>query len=197
MTAVDEHITRVQPAPLSAAQQRVITAAQELFAKHGIRGTSLQMIADTLGVTKAAVYHQFKTKDEIVIAATSAELAKLERAVEAAEQEPTRERAVDLLLTQIVDNVVRGRRRISLLQSDPAMARVLAEHQPFREFMDRLWALLIGEEASDRVQAAMIATALGAAAVHPLVVDLDDETLRTELLRFARRMVAAGPSTRS
>ena len=27
------------------------------------------MIADELGVTKAAVYHQYKTKDEIVLAA--------------------------------------------------------------------------------------------------------------------------------
>ena len=32
------------------------------------------MIADTIGVTKAAVYHQFKTKDEIVIAAAGTEL---------------------------------------------------------------------------------------------------------------------------
>ena len=49
------------------AQTRVIEAALDLFAEHGISGTSLQMIADGLGVTKAAVYHQFPTKDEIVL----------------------------------------------------------------------------------------------------------------------------------
>ena len=50
------------------AQRRTIDVALELFADHGVGGTSLQMIADALGVTKAAVYHQFRTKDEIVLA---------------------------------------------------------------------------------------------------------------------------------
>jgi hypothetical protein len=35
----------------------------------GVGGTSLQMIADAIGVTKAAVYHQFNTNEEIVVAA--------------------------------------------------------------------------------------------------------------------------------
>ena len=48
------------------------------------------MIADAIGVTKAAVYHQFKTKDEIVVAAVEVELAKLEAALDAAEAERTR-----------------------------------------------------------------------------------------------------------
>jgi AcrR family transcriptional regulator len=33
----------------------VLDAALDLFAEHG--GTSLQMIADAIGITKAAVYH--------------------------------------------------------------------------------------------------------------------------------------------
>lgn len=37
----------------------------DLFADHGVSGTSLQLIAGAMGVMKAAVYHQFKTKDEI------------------------------------------------------------------------------------------------------------------------------------
>ena len=66
----------------SAAQTRIVTAALALFAEHGVNGTSLQMIADAIGVTKAAVYHQFKTKDEIVLAAAEVELAKLEAALD-------------------------------------------------------------------------------------------------------------------
>ena len=46
------------------------------------------MIADAIGVTKAAVYHQFKTKEEIVLAAAEVELAQVEAAIEAAEAEP-------------------------------------------------------------------------------------------------------------
>ena len=59
----------------TAAQTRILDAALDLFADHGVSGTSLQMIADAIGVTKAAVYHQFKTKEEIVIAVTEMELA--------------------------------------------------------------------------------------------------------------------------
>src|SRR5215813_12975520 len=82
----------------SAAQVRIINAALDLFAEHGVGGTSLQMIADEIGVTKAAVYHQFNTKDEIVLAAAEAELARLEAVVRAAEAEPSRTRARDALV---------------------------------------------------------------------------------------------------
>lgn len=56
-------------------------AALQLIADHGVGGTSLQMIADAVGVTKAAVYHQFKTKEQIVIALTERELGCLEEAL--------------------------------------------------------------------------------------------------------------------
>ena len=58
----------------SAAQIRVATAATELFSMQGVAGTSLQMIADAMGVTKAAVYHQFNTKEAIVLACTEIQL---------------------------------------------------------------------------------------------------------------------------
>ena len=67
---------------------RVLTAALDLFAEHGVNGTSLQMIADDIGVTKAAVYHQFRTKEAIVVGAVEIELGNLEGALEAAEAEP-------------------------------------------------------------------------------------------------------------
>ncbi|GGL01626.1 TetR family transcriptional regulator [Nocardia jinanensis] len=50
-------------------------------------------------VTKAAIYYQFKTKDQIVIAVTTGELAILEDALFAAEAEPDRTRARRVLLT--------------------------------------------------------------------------------------------------
>src|SRR5205807_9846179 len=94
----------------SAAQVRIINAALELFAEHGVGGTSLQMIADEIGVTKAAVYHQFNTKDEIVLAAAEAELARLAAVIHAAETESSRTRARDALVIGIVDLAVDRRR---------------------------------------------------------------------------------------
>jgi AcrR family transcriptional regulator len=175
--------------PYSAAQTRTINAALDLFTTHGVGGTSLQMIADAIGVTKGAVYHQFKTKDEIVLAAAETELARVETAIEAAEAEPNPTRAREVLVTRIVDLAVERRRMESTLLGDPVIIRYFAHHQPFRQVMDRLYRLLMGDNAGPdaRVSAAMLSAAIGGAVIHPLVADLDDETLRTQLLHLARR----------
>ncbi len=83
----------------SAAQMRILNAATALFAEYGVGATSYGMIADALGVTKGAVYHQFKTKDEIIIAVAEMELAKLEDALQAAEAEDSPVRGRELLST--------------------------------------------------------------------------------------------------
>ena len=80
------------------------------------------MIADAIGVTKAAVYHQFNTKEEIVVVAAEAELSNVEAAIEAAEAEPTRTRARDVLIIRIVDLAVERRRMESTLLGDPVRA---------------------------------------------------------------------------
>src|ERR1700746_3321016 len=92
----------------SAAQTRILDAALQLIAVHSVGGTSLQMIADAIGVTKAAVYHQFKTKEQIVIALTERELGSLEEALEAAEAHDHRTRAREVLLDRVIDLAVGG-----------------------------------------------------------------------------------------
>src|SRR5512144_1648471 len=131
----------------TAAQTRIVEAALALFAEHGVGGTSLQMIADALGVTKAAVYHQFKTKDEIVLAAAEAELAHLEAAIEAAEAEPDRNRAREIVVERIVDLAVARRRMESTLLGDPVIVRFFAGHEPYHAVMRRLYRLLMGDDA--------------------------------------------------
>lgn len=184
-------VSRAPSVRLSAAQARIVDAAVHLFAEHGVGGTSLQMIADAIGVTKAAVYHQFKTKEEIVVAAAEAELARTEAAIDAAEAEPSREEAREALLTHIVDLAVERRRMESTLLGDPVIVRFFAHHEPFRQVMERLYRLLMGDEAGPeaRIPAVMLTAAIGGAVMHPLVVDLDDDTLRSYLLRLARRFL--------
>src|SRR5678815_462455 len=100
----------------TAAQTRIIDAALVLFAEHGISGTSLQMIADAIGVTKAAVYHQYNAKDEIVRAVAEVVLAGLEAAVDDAEAERSRSRARVLLIARMIDLAVETRGMASILQ---------------------------------------------------------------------------------
>jgi len=184
--------TPLGSASYSAAQSRIIEAALGLFAEHGISGTSLQMIADAIGVTKAAVYHQFKTKEEIVVAAAEAELLRVEAALNAAEAEKSRSRAREVLLERAVDLAIERRRKVSTLLTDPVVVRIFAKREPFRELMGRLSVLLIGGDgggAEARVPAAMLLAAISGAVMHPLVANLDDETLRSQLLRLAHRFL--------
>ncbi|MGI5349608.1 TetR/AcrR family transcriptional regulator [Streptomyces sp. CA-250714] len=47
-------------------RQRIQEVALELFAERGYEKTSLREIAEQLGVTKAALYYHFKTKEDLV-----------------------------------------------------------------------------------------------------------------------------------
>jgi AcrR family transcriptional regulator len=177
--------------PPTAAQARVVAAALDLFARHGVGGTSLAMIARSLGVTKAAVFHQFKTKDDIILAAAEAELGHLEAVVDAADAEPTRDRARTVLITGIVDLAVERRRTVSVILSDPVIVGFFADHQQFRRLMHRLSRLLSDDAGSEaHVPTAMFFAAISGAVMHPLVADLDDATLRSQLVLLTRRLFA-------
>ncbi len=172
------------------AQSRILQAALDLFADHGVSGTSLQMIADAVGVTKAAVYHKFKTKDEIVIAVAELQLAKLEDALESAEAQSDSVGARKVLLTEVVGMAVERRRWVMSLQNDPVMVRLLGEHEPFRNLITRLYAILL-DEADDteaRVSAALFSGAIAGTVINPLVDDIDDDTLRSVLIHLTARM---------
>jgi AcrR family transcriptional regulator len=175
----------------TAAQTRILTAALDLFATHGVSGTSLQMIADAVGVTKAAVYHQFKTKEEIVVAVTDTELGMLEDALEAAEAEPDPLRARKVLLTRVIDMAVERRGLVRTLQNDPVIVRLLGEHEPFRKFISRLYGVLLDEhdDTEARISAALFSGAIAGGIVNPLVDDIDPATLRAALIQLTQRML--------
>jgi AcrR family transcriptional regulator len=174
----------------SAARTRVLNAALDLFARHGVSGTSLQMIADAVGITKAAIYHQFRTKDSIVLAVTEHELARLAPALQEAETHGDELQARDELLVRVIDMAVRDRRLVRTLQFDPVVVRLLAEHEPFQRFMERLYRVLMGDMGEDgRIEGAMLSGAISTAVMHPLVGDIDDDTLRTKLTDMCRRLL--------
>jgi AcrR family transcriptional regulator len=180
----------------SAARTRVLDAALDLFAQNGVSGTSLQMIADAVGVTKAAVYHQFRTKDQIVIAVTERELGRLGPALEEAEAHGDGPQARDALLVRTVEMAVRDRRLVRTLQFDPVVVRLLAEHEPFQRFMDRMYHVLLSDAGLDgRIEAAMFSGAISTAVMHPLVADIDDDTLLDRVIEVSRRLLRLPPGS--
>ena len=180
-----------RPGSYTPPQTRIIDAALVLFAERGISGTSLQMIADAIGVTKAAVYHQYNTKDQIVLTVAEVVLTGLEAALTRAEAERSRSRARAVLIDGMIDLAVEQRRMASILQRDPVMLRFLDEHAPFRRVMQRVNRLLMGDTSDSRarVLAATLAAAIAGAVIHPLVLDLDDESLRSHLVKQVHRLL--------
>lgn len=58
-----------KPAPAEPSmRERILDVALDLFIANGYDGTSLREIAEQLGVTKAALYYHFESKDDILMA---------------------------------------------------------------------------------------------------------------------------------
>ena len=173
----------------------MINAALKLFAQNGVGGTSLRMIAKELGVTVAAVYHQYNTKDEIIYAAADSELRRLEAVVDAAESEPTAAKARDALVAGMVDLSVGGAGGIGAVLSDPIVIGTFHRHDRFLDLIPRMRRLLMGDESSQepRIRTATLIAALNGVATHPFVADLDEDTLRRELHLVAQLLLPPLP----
>src|SRR3954453_21220110 len=113
---------------VGGARGRVLEAALELFGEHGVSGTSLQMIADRIGVTKAAVYHQFQTKEEIVLGVLAPTMESLPASLEEAERLESAEARREAMLTAVVDLAVGNRRLAAILRADPVAAELVRTH---------------------------------------------------------------------
>ena len=51
-----------------AMREKILNTSTQLFIQKGSEKTSMQDIAQTAGISKGAIYHHFKSKDEIVLA---------------------------------------------------------------------------------------------------------------------------------
>ena len=134
--------TRVEPAMTDASltlgpadlapRARIREAALRLYAEHGLRSTSIRMVAEEAGMSPGAVMHHFKSKDELAEAVQHAVIAKIRQVVsevglEALPHVAARERrqAFDQLVT---DNPsIAGYLRRVILEGGPAGVALFAE----------------------------------------------------------------------
>jgi len=79
-------------------RERLLRAAEKLFAMHGVAGVSMRQIAQALGYSQTAAYRYFANKDEILVAMRAAALDRfcghLEAAFDPARDARKNERAV-------------------------------------------------------------------------------------------------------
>jgi len=49
-------------------RERILSAARDLFHRHGIRGVGVETIADAAGTNKMTLYRHFDSKDDLIVA---------------------------------------------------------------------------------------------------------------------------------
>jgi AcrR family transcriptional regulator len=169
---------------------RVLEAAVRLFSENGVSGTSLQMIADDLRVTKAAVYHQFASKDDIVLAVAQPAVDGLMSAADHAQQQSTPKARFDAALEGLVAVVIQ-QRASAVVVRDPVAARLLEAHPQYRIALERIQGFLIGSDPTDeaRVALALLGGSLFVSGTDPALVAVDGERLRVILQKAGRTLL--------
>ncbi len=156
---------------MSATAERVLVAARALFAERGYRATSMQAIADQVGITKAALYYHFASKDELLRHLTLPLLDELEGALGEAEAagdpEAVRWRAIE----GYVDVYLRHRETLLMLVRDMTLLVQAPVADRFRAAIALANDLVCGPRRSleGRVRAAQVVAGLG----DPVVLFLD------------------------
>ncbi len=67
--------------PRSDTRERIQDVARELFVQQGVQRTSLQDIADKLGITKPALYYHFTSREELIRSIVAPLIEEAERFV--------------------------------------------------------------------------------------------------------------------
>lgn len=185
----DVAVRTAQNAPgASDTRQRVIEIAMRLFTERSFAGTSLQMIADELGITKAAVYHHFHTREELLTAVVEPVLHELRVVIEIAETKRTPPARAEHMLSGYAAIAVGHRAVVAVLASDPGAIEMLRTHGAAGELINRQLGLLadVTPGPSGLVNAAMVLAGIAGAA-NPKLVCIDDDALRQQLVEAGRR----------
>jgi AcrR family transcriptional regulator len=177
--------------PRGLARERVLAAALALFAEHGVHGTSLKMIADRVGVSKAAVYYQFQSKEDIAMGVIRPTLEDMARVVTIAKALPDWEARRAVAVSGLVEMAVRHRRLAALFHGDPAITQLIVSNPEMNAVADRIRELLEGPapDPGTRIAFTMFFSGLGHAAADPALADVDDADLHRVLLELSNRIM--------
>ena len=186
MTSV-KAMTRAEKA--RQTRQQLLAVAIRLFAERGFDGTSLQMIADEVGMTKAAVYYHFRAKADILRALAESAIEQVTAMLDVVATKRSRRDRIEAVAVGYVNILIRQRAVVGVLSDDPALhARMAGEAAQFSELRERLVHTLYDEHPSHDERAAVYALE-GLTKVIPLLSDLDDDGLRSTLQRTCVRIL--------
>ena len=174
----------------SDSARRVLDAALELFAEHGFEGTSLQQIADRLGVTKAAVYYHFRSKDDLLAALVEPAFDELHGLLSEAEGLPRGTARQKQALQAFVAYLLRHRATASWLSRDAAVMTRPSVWERARDTERRLDELLTVGDADPLARfwtGAIARSVSGAVLSSP---GADEAWLRAEITELGAHLFA-------
>ena len=151
---------------MNDTRDRILQTATDMFVEQGYDKTSLREIAERVGVTKAALYYHFESKEEIFRTLMQPVLTAMGSLAELLQGQPTLE-SWSRGLAALIEWVLPQRRLFELIEANHATLAGLAQDSSF--FADhvaiheRLNAILTDEATplGDRVR---MAGAIGAVA---------------------------------
>ncbi len=175
----------------AGTRARILDVALRLFATHSFAGTSLQMIADEMGITKAAVYHHFHTREDLLSALIAPALAEMRAVVEDASAQRSPHARAEHMLTGFVELAVRHRHLTAIIGTDQAILRFLRSQSLLDELLWRPVALLGGTapEPAGRINALLTLSGIAGTAGGELLTDVDDDDLRRYLVEAGRHIL--------
>jgi AcrR family transcriptional regulator len=178
----------VQSPSAADTRQRLIDVAIDLFTRHSFAGTSLQMIADEMGFTKAAIYYHFRTREELLAAVVEPIFGQLSVVIAAAEAQRSTTARADYMLRGYAELAVANRALVSVLACDPSVLMLLREQAHWSQMITRQLALLAGggQDPGGLIKAT-VALAGISSAVGPAWIAVDDDDLLRHLVDTGRR----------
>jgi AcrR family transcriptional regulator len=180
-------------------RSRLRELALELFAEQGYEKTSLREIAERLGVTKAALYYYFKSKEDIVRSLVEDYVAEIDDLIAWARQQPPTAETRAQIIRRYLHIVADGSAVFRMLHQNQAAVSSLAAAKErgelFRERMDALVGLLTGPDAPlrDQIRAASCLMSLSFCSMHYQDRAASAEELEAALLDVALELGNATP----
>ncbi|MBB5871780.1 AcrR family transcriptional regulator [Allocatelliglobosispora scoriae] len=164
---------------------RIQAIALELFTEQGYDKTSLREIAERLGVTKAALYYHFKSKEEIVESFSNDHIDMIDRLMEWGRAQPPTLEARREFLRRYAEGIYNGpfAQVMQFYEQNQATMRDRPSGHRFKDKMGAIGPILCDPDSgpTERLRAAMSIFSLHAS----LFVMRDDSLTRDERLAAA------------
>jgi AcrR family transcriptional regulator len=172
----------------------------QLFAEQGYEKTSLREIAEHLGVTKAALYYYFKSKEDIVRSLVEDYVADLDELIAWGKAQPRSAASRAEIIRRYLGVVAGDAAVFRMLQQNQAAVAGLASAKErgdvFRERIDALIELLTdpGATLREQVRAASSLMSVSYCCLRYQNQVSSQEELEQELLDLAMELVGASPA---